>query len=74
MKGWLDVSRLGRSIVTIRAVRGLSLREASRECGVAASTLSRVERGHTPSSEALQKIADWLGVKLVIFPDGQDPQ
>ena len=45
---------------------GLALREA--RAGIPQETLSRIERGRIPSLGTLQKIADALGVQVVLRP------
>lgn len=45
-----------------RFKRVQSLREAAREIGVAAATLSRIERGSLPDIETFRKICVWLGI------------
>jgi transcriptional regulator with XRE-family HTH domain len=45
-----------------RAELGLSLREASAQCGVPVATLSRVEQGRTPDLANFRRIVEWLGL------------
>ena len=50
-----------------RREEDLSLREAAKESGVSASTLSRLERGATtylPDTETLTKLASWLNIRV----------
>lgn len=51
-----------------------SIREAAREVGVSAPTLSRIERGlHLPERENLLKIARWAGVRMdpMLYPNAR---
>jgi transcriptional regulator with XRE-family HTH domain len=63
-------SRMSRLPALIKAKRrelGVGLRAAAEESGVSPSTLSRLERGVSPSlpdTETLTKITSWLGVSL----------
>lgn len=41
---------------------GMSIRRASREIGVAHTTVGRIIEGEDPSYDTLRKIAGWLGV------------
>lgn len=45
-----------------RSELGLSLREASAQCGVPLATLSRVEQGRTPDLANFRRIVEWLGL------------
>lgn len=42
--------------------KGVSLRAASRECGVSVPTLSRIVRGHVPDAKTLIKLCRWLNI------------
>lgn len=44
--------------------RGLSIREAAREIGVAHTTVARMVQGITVDIGTLQKTCDWLGIQL----------
>ena len=46
------------------AKRGLSIREAAREIGVAHTTVARMVQGITVDIGTLQKTCDWLGIQL----------
>lgn len=55
-------NNLGKTLKQARLVKPLTLRELSRESGVSASHLGRVERGERfPSGHVLQKLARPLG-------------
>jgi transcriptional regulator with XRE-family HTH domain len=61
------LSRLPTLIKAKRRKEGLGLRSAAEASGVSPSTLSRLERGISPSlpdTETLTKISNWLGVSL----------
>lgn len=53
-----------------RFVRQLSLRDAATEMGVSPATLNRIENGsdHMPDLDSLQRIAQWLGLEIALFP------
>lgn len=56
----LTLAQLGS---TVRAKRGENtIRETAEEIGVAAATLSRIERGHTPDLVTFGKLCEWLGI------------
>ena len=60
----------------LREDTGQSLRETATDLGVAASHLSRLERGEKSPSEALsEKVAEYYGVDrdLVYLNDGRIP-
>jgi len=46
-----------------RIYHSQSLREAAKEIGISAATLSRIERGATPDIETFGKIWAWMGNK-----------
>ena len=53
------VERLARRIEERRA--GVGIRQAAKDVGVSAATLSRVENGKIPDLETFGKICRWLG-------------
>ena len=55
---------LARLIEERMAAAGMSLRQASREIGIAHTTLKRILDGEPYDVATAQKIADWLGVPL----------
>ena len=63
--GPTDVLRrtLGARVQAHRQMRGLSLREAEMETGIAFSAIGRIERGETtdPTPETEQALRYWLG-------------
>lgn len=54
----IKIERLARRIQECRAGKGI--REAAKEIGVSAATLSRVENGRIPDLETFGKICKWL--------------
>jgi len=56
----LTLQALGLKIIEKRGDKGV--REAAKEIGTSAATLSRVERGHLPDVETFGRICKWLGV------------
>lgn len=46
-----------------------TLAEIARHTGVSVPTLSRIERGHTPSVDVYLAVCDWLGVSADAFLD-----
>jgi transcriptional regulator with XRE-family HTH domain len=61
----IDPIELGDRVRAKRRAEGLSIREAAREAGVSAPTLSRIERGlHLPERKNLLRIARWVGVRM----------
>ena len=61
------LARISALIKAKRRERELGLRAAADECGVSASTLSRLERGAAtslPDSATLTKLAGWLGLSV----------
>jgi transcriptional regulator with XRE-family HTH domain len=51
-------------LVQRRLSQSTNLREAAKEAGVSPATLSRVQRGHVPDTDALAAIARWLKVPI----------
>jgi len=54
------IEKLGRQVREKRGDRGV--REAAKEIGISAATLSRVERGHLPDLETFGKLCRWLEI------------
>ena len=54
----------------------LSLREAAKQCGVSASTLSRLLRGESPDIEIFGTLCEWMGESPGAFfsASGSRPQ
>ena len=52
------LEQLSRQLREKRGDRGV--RDAAKEIGISAATLSRVERGHLPDLETFGKICRWL--------------
>ena len=69
--------RISLAIKSKKREEELGVRGAAKECGVDASTLSRLERGvysTLPDAGTLQKLADWLGTSIgeLLGGDGKD--
>ncbi|MGB8297685.1 MAG: helix-turn-helix transcriptional regulator [Polyangia bacterium] len=61
----VDFSGLAALVRGYRESKGLKLREAADECGVSASTLSRIERAEArPDLDTVQALVNWIGVPL----------
>ena len=54
-----DAEEFGKQVREYRGVQGI--RAAAQEVGTSPSTLSRVENGHVPDVELLEKICAWMG-------------
>jgi transcriptional regulator with XRE-family HTH domain len=52
---------LGADLRRTRAARGLSLRDASAECGVSFNSLSRIERGKDTTLSTAVAVLRWIG-------------
>lgn len=60
-------SRLAMEIHALREKRGLSQRELAERLGTTQSAIARLEAGNiTPRLATLDKVADALGVELVV--------
>jgi ribosome-binding protein aMBF1 (putative translation factor) len=66
--------RLAAEVRELREKRGLSQRELAERLGTTQSAVARLEAGHvSPSLPTLDKLADALGVELVVgFVDVDD--
>ncbi len=64
--GQIEIATLSDRLVMWREMRGISMREASRQMGVSSAFLSMMETGRqkNPSAEVLIKIADFYEVPL----------
>lgn len=71
----LNAKRLASLLREKRREGGKSLREAAEDCGVAFSTLSRLERaqGGKPDLDTLERIAGWLDVPLAALFERPQP-
>ena len=65
---YLAALRLGLALCEAREGRGLTQRDIEARAGIPQETLSRIERGRMPSLGTLQKIADVLGVQVIVRP------
>ena len=62
--------RLGQIGALLRERRGaLGVRQAAREIGVSAATLSRIENGKQPDLDTFAKLCRWLEVSPSAFLD-----
>lgn len=59
---------LGKRVSRHRGSMGI--RAAAREIEISPTTLSRVEHGHVPDLNTLQKICDWMGENPADFIGG----
>jgi transcriptional regulator with XRE-family HTH domain len=61
------MAKISGLIKAKRRERGIGLRDAAKESGVSASTLSRLERGIStkmPDTETLSRLCHWLGISI----------
>ena len=61
------LARISALLKAKRKEKNIGLRAVAQECGVSASTLSRLERGvasSLPDADTLAKLADWLDVSI----------
>lgn len=73
----MALARISGLIKARRREHNISLREAARQSGISPSTLSRIERGASPSlpdAENLDRLARWLGMSVndLITPESED--
>jgi transcriptional regulator with XRE-family HTH domain len=61
----IDTDKLSDMIKMKRGDRGL--RDVSKEIGVSAPTLSRIEQGKIPDVETFIRLCEWLGVSAETF-------
>jgi transcriptional regulator with XRE-family HTH domain len=55
---------MGNKIKAKRLEKGLTIRELSKQTGIAERTLEYYEQGRDPKASFLKKIADALGCKM----------
>lgn len=56
------LASLARKVIDRRGGRfGISIRDAARESGISAATLSRIERGAVPDIDTFRSLCFWLG-------------
>ena len=65
MASRIDSEKLSSMIKSKRGEQGL--RAASKEIGISAPTLSRIEQGNLPDIETYVKICEWLQVSTDYF-------
>jgi transcriptional regulator with XRE-family HTH domain len=71
-------NRISLAIKTKKREEELGVRGAAKECGIDASTLSRLENGvysTLPDAGTLEKLADWLGISVsaLLGGEGENP-
>lgn len=65
----VNVDQLGAELKRRREELGISLRAVEQVTRISAATLSRVERGSVPELSILERLAEWLGVKISAVGD-----
>ena len=63
----LDLSDLGRLVLTERTRRRVSLRDAAKDIGIPFNTLARVEKGHVPDLPKFKRLVEWCGADIKQF-------
>lgn len=70
LKSQPTAQRIGRRIVAIRALRGITQTQLAKECGISNRTLSDIENGKTDFRiSIIAKIEDVLGATLILVPN-----
>jgi len=70
----IKVAELGHYLRKKRERDGLSLRDAARDTGISAATLSRIENENgIPDSANLARLAEWLNIPLERIMGGTSP-
>lgn len=65
---------IGAELQTIRVQKGLTVRELGEMCGLAFTTISKIENGkYNVSVDILGKVADALGYKLTFVERWNNP-
>lgn len=72
MSGQVDLEHLYDALDTQREARGLTWREAAKEIGVSASTLTRLGQGASPDVEGFASMVAWLEASADDFILSQD--
>lgn len=62
-----DVDALHAALDGERIARGLTWKDVSAECGVSASTLTRLSQGKRPDVDSLTALTHWIGVSADRF-------
>ena len=70
--GKLELSDLGRLVLTERSRRGMSLREAALAIGIPFNTLARIEKGHVPDLPKFKRLVEWCGADVKQFFEMQE--
>jgi transcriptional regulator with XRE-family HTH domain len=61
--------RLGKLLAQIRRKRGLSTYDVAKACGVAATNITRMEKGtHSVGVDQLDRVANVLGHEVDLVP------
>jgi len=56
-----NANKFGMHLAHVRRGKRMSLREAAKQVGVSAASLSRIERGEKPDIDTFVKICQWAG-------------
>src|SRR5216683_5536778 len=69
---WAD---LAAQVILFRTRQGLSQAELAKKVDTSYSAISRLESGqHAASGETLRRVADALGLRLVLIDEGVTPE
>jgi transcriptional regulator with XRE-family HTH domain len=60
--GQFDVGALFSALDSERLARRLTWKDVSKECGISASTLTRLSQGRRPDVDSLAALSGWLGM------------
>jgi len=55
-----NISKLGQLLLAYRQKKDIQARDLSKEIGISASTLCRIERGKNPDVDSYLKILNWM--------------
>jgi transcriptional regulator with XRE-family HTH domain len=71
----IDPEWLGQQLQKKRKERGLTLQQVANETGISVATLSRIERGESPTvtSNTLVTLTDWIGTKVELLRKEPEP-
>lgn len=67
MRYSVRLDKFSHSLFTERQLRGMSVREAAKQIGISAATLSRCENENTPTLISYINICAWLKVNINKF-------
>lgn len=69
-----DQAAFASAFAGVISARGLSDREAARQAGVSASTITRcIRQAHRPDVDSLGLLVDWAGLPVEVFILRQRP-